>query len=123
MTVPKNRERLAGRDLQKGIIELARRHGWIAAHFTAVRTDHGWRVPVAADGKGFPDLILVRDRLIAAEVKGDGDTLRPEQKRWHSALLIAGVEAHVWTPALWLDGTIESVLASRERCEELGDGD
>src|SRR5690606_644046 len=98
MTVPKNRQRLSGRDLQKGIIELARRHGWIAAHFTAVRTEHGWRVPVAADGKGFPDLILVRDRLVAVEVKGDGDQLRPDQKRWLAALRISGVEAHVWTP-------------------------
>jgi len=122
VTVPKGRERLSGRDLQKGIIELARRHGWIAAHFTAVRTEHGWRVPVAADGKGFPDLVLVRDRLVAAEVKGDGDTLRPEQRRWLSAMRLAGVEAHVWTPALWLDGTIELVLSSRDR-QEPADGD
>jgi len=123
MTVPKGRERLSGGPLQKEIIKQARLAGWIVAHFTAVRTEHGWRVPVAADGKGFPDLVLVRDRLIAAEVKGDGDSLRPDQRKWLAALRLAGVEAHVWTPALWLDGTIESVLASRERCEELGDGD
>ena len=113
MTVPKGRERLAGRDLQKGIIERARRAGWIVAHFTAVRTEYGWRVPVAADGKGFPDLVLVRDRLIAVEVKGDGDSLRPDQRRWLAAMRLAGVEAHVWTPRDWHDGTVDAVLAAR----------
>ncbi len=68
---------------------------------------------MAADGKGFPDLVLVRDRLIAAEIKGDGDTLRAEQKRWHSALLLAGVETYVWTPRSWLDGEIEKILTRR----------
>ena len=113
MTVPQSRERISGKKLQAGIIDTARRLGWICAHFTAVKTDFGWRVPVAADGKGFPDLILVRDRLIAVEVKGDGDTLKPEQKRWQAALRMANVEYHVFTPAMWITGEIEEILNRR----------
>ena len=113
MTVPKSRERISGQKLQKGIIDLAHRYGFIAAHFTAVKTDYGWRVPVSADGRGFPDLIMVRERLIAVEVKGDGDTLRPDQKRWQAALRMANVEYHVFTPAMWVDGTIEAILSRR----------
>lgn len=113
MTVPKTRQRLSGKALQKGVIELARRHGWLVAHFTAVKTEFGWRVPVAADGKGWPDLMLVRDRLIAAEIKGDGDSLRPDQKRWQAALALAGIETYVWTPSSWLEGHVEEVLTRR----------
>lgn len=113
VTVPKSRERLSGQKLQKGVIELARRQGWLVAHFTAVKTEFGWRVPVAADGKGWPDLVLVRDRLIAAEIKGDGDSLRADQVRWQSALMLAGVETYVWTPRAWIEGEIEEILTHR----------
>ncbi len=41
MTVPKNRERLSGTALQKEIIKLGRRQGWLVAHFTAVKTEFG----------------------------------------------------------------------------------
>lgn len=51
------------------IIELARILGWRVAHFRPAQTRHGWRTPVAADGKGFPDLVLVRERVIYAELK------------------------------------------------------
>lgn len=113
MTVPKGRVRIAGKALQKAIIDLAHRQGFLVAHFTAVKTEFGWRVPVAADGKGWPDLVLVRDRLIAAEIKGDGDSLSAEQKRWQAALGLAGVETYVWTPRSWLEGDVERVLTHR----------
>jgi hypothetical protein len=45
-------------------------YGWRAAHFRPARTAKGWRTPVAADGAGFPDLVLVRrTRIVAAELK------------------------------------------------------
>lgn len=104
---------LRGRPLQKGIIDLARRMGWRCAHFPPVQTERGWRTPVAADGKGWPDLLLVRERVLVAEVKGDGDRLSAEQQTWITAFHMAGIEAYVWTPALWLDGTVEAVLRRR----------
>ena len=110
-----SREPLRGRELQKGIIDLARRLGWRVAHTPPVLTKHGWRTAVAADGKGFPDLLLVRERCVVAEVKGDGDYLKPEQSAWLTAFRMAGIEAYVWTPVLWLDGTIEEALRARRR--------
>jgi hypothetical protein len=114
MTVPKGRDRINGRNLQKSIIPLARLKGWRIAHFPPVKTDRGWRVPVGADGKGWPDLMLARDRVIAVEIKGDGDSLRPEQSEWLTAFRLAGIEAYVWRPRDWLDGTIDEILSSRD---------
>jgi VRR-NUC domain-containing protein len=104
---------LRGRPLQKAIIELARQLGWRVAHFPPVETQRGWRVPVAADGKGFPDLILVRERIIVAEIKGDGDRLTPEQDNWLHAFRMAGISTYTWTPAEWREGIIEGMLRSR----------
>ena len=76
--------------------------GWKRAHFRPARTAHGWRTPVAADGAGFPDLILVRgDRLLAAELKTESGTLTPAQSEWLEALAAAGMETFVWRPDDW----------------------
>jgi hypothetical protein len=45
---------------QSVVIEVARLAGWRVAHFRAARTVKGWKVPVTADGAGWPDLVLVR---------------------------------------------------------------
>lgn len=107
---------MRGKELQAAIIDLAHTYGWKVAHFQSVlatRKDGSasWRTPVAADGKGFPDLFLVRKRrAIAIEVKGDGDSLREEQQEWLSALVGAGVEAYVATAKDWRDGRLEALL-------------
>lgn len=108
---------MSGRDLQKSIIDLAHLYRWRVAHFTSVlatRKDGSasWRTPVAADGRGFPDLFLVRgDRAVAIEVKGSGDTLKPEQEAWGLALMAAGIDVMVAHPRDWYDGTIGDFLA------------
>ncbi len=104
---------LRGRPLQKGIIEVARRFGWKVAHTPPIQTERGWRTAVAADGKGFPDLLMVRERVLVAEIKGDGDRLTEEQAAWIAAFASAGVEAHVWTPKDWREGRVEEALARR----------
>lgn len=114
------REILRGKPLQKAIVAEARRQGWLVAHFYAVETtNRGWVTPVAADGKGFPDLLLVRDRVIAIEVKGDGDRMSPDQVKWQQAFSMAqGTQFVVATPAKWRDGTIDEILRAREVMEE-----
>ena len=53
------------------------------------------------DGKGFPDLLLLRGRkLILRELKA-GAELTPEQEAWLRAFSDASVDASVWTPADW----------------------
>jgi hypothetical protein len=101
-----------GRELQHAVIDMARRLGWKVAHTPPVSTDRGWRTAVAADGKGFPDLLLVRDRVIVVEIKGT-DRLRPEQREWLTAFRMAGVPAYVWTPKEWASGDVERVLRAR----------
>jgi hypothetical protein len=106
-------------ELQANVIELARLLGWLVAHFRSVPVKRGNRVvhmtPVQADGAGWPDLVLVRDRLLAVELKQDRRYPSPEQRLWLDALGLAGVETHVWRPAQWLDGTIEAVLRQRRQ--------
>jgi hypothetical protein len=67
---------------------------------------------VQADGVGFPDLILVKGpRLLAVELKRE--LLKPgeEQILWLDAFArVPGVEAYVWIPSEWLDGTIAKIL-------------
>lgn len=77
------------RDWQRDIIRLARTLGWKVAHFRPAQTSKGWRTSVAADGAGFPDLILVRDRLIAAELKNEKGRVTEEQAEWIAALEVA----------------------------------
>lgn len=103
---------MRGKALQKAAVDLARLRGWRVAHFTAVTDSRGFhRTPVAADGKGFPDLLLVRDKVLAIEVKGDGDRIRPEQEEWLEAFREAGVQTMILTPRLYREGILDKVLA------------
>jgi hypothetical protein len=80
------------------VIELARLFRWRVAHFRPAQTRHGWRTPVQADGKGFPDLVLVRDRVIFAELKSDSGRVNDDQAAWLGDLMLAGAETHTWRP-------------------------
>lgn len=97
---------------QATVIDAAHLQGWRVAHFRPAMTSSGWRTPVAADGKGFPDLVLVRDRVVFAELKGSSGQVRPDQRQWLDALQAAGVEAYCWRPRDWDE--IERTLARRE---------
>jgi hypothetical protein len=91
------------RNFQGAVIDAARALGWTVAHFRAARTAHGWRTPVEADGKGFPDLCLVRDRVVFVELKRAKGKLTREQAAWVTKLRWAGAEVYVWRPADWDD--------------------
>jgi hypothetical protein len=98
------------RELQSAVIQLARLFGWRVAHFRPAITSKGWRTPVEADGAGFPDLVLARDRILYAELKSDRGRLTEAQLEWQAAIEHAGGEHHVWTPEHWADGTIDRAL-------------
>src|SRR5262245_27573014 len=58
------------------VIQLAQVCGWRVAHFRPARTAHGWRTAVRGEGKGFPDLLLVRgEELLVAELKVGRNTM------------------------------------------------
>lgn len=84
---------------QRQVIDLAHLFGWKVAHFRPAQTTKGWRTPVAADGAGWPDLVLVRERIIACELKRETGKLAPAQQEWLDALTAAGAETHVWRPS------------------------
>jgi hypothetical protein len=110
MRKPKTLEK----DFQKQVLDYAKIYGWRRAHFRKVRVQRAngsvyWETPVAADGKGFPDLVLVRDTVIlVAELKVPGNATSPEQQAWLDAFGKGGALVYVWYPEHW--PVIERVL-------------
>lgn len=91
------------------VIKLAGHRRWRVAHFRPAQTKKGWRTAVQGDGKGFPDLLLIReDVIIVAELKVGRNKVTSEQTAWLQAFDWAGVKPYVWTPADWPE--IERVL-------------
>jgi hypothetical protein len=69
--------------------------------------------PIAYDGKGFPDLVGVRERIIFVECKGLYRPLEPAQEGWRDRLTVAGAEWYRWDQRDLEDGTVTRVLAKR----------
>ena len=92
------------------VIELARWHGWLAAHFRPGMDRHGkWKTAVQGDGVGFPDCVLIKPgRVIFAELKAAKGKVTPEQEVWLQAAKNAGIEAYCWRPSMIEE--IEGVL-------------
>jgi hypothetical protein len=107
--------RIRETDFQSAVIEAAQFLGWRVAHFRAGRTANGWRTPVAGDGAGFPDLVLVRGpRLVVAELKSHRGQVTSRQQLWLDDLVaVPGIEVHVWRPDDWTQ--IENTLRHETR--------
>lgn len=89
---------------QAQVLALAKLCGWRVAHFRPAMTQSGrWVTPVQADGKGFPDLVLVRGGvLLVVELKAERGRLSDEQAAWLTAFRgVPGVRVEVWRPADW----------------------
>lgn len=99
-----------GKALQKSVIDMAHLYHWHAVHNPTVQTPQGWRTALAADSKGFPDLLLFRERIVAIEIKGDGDSLKPDQLEWRDRIQRAGIEWYDVRPADWPD-KVKEILA------------
>lgn len=102
--------------LQDAVIELAQLLGYLVAHFRPALTARGWRTPVQGNGRGFPDLVLVRPgRVIYAELKAHAGTVSPDQQVWLDRLRGGGAEVYLWRPRHWLSGEIEATLRATVR--------
>ena len=104
-------------ELQQAVIDFAHLLGWRVAHFRPAQNSRGgWRTPVSADGAGFPDLVLARNReVVIAELKSQVGRLRPEQTEWLAALAAIDpadrrLRTFVWRPSDWFDGSIAEAL-------------
>ncbi len=93
----------------KAVLSLAKLNGWRTAHFRPAQTKRGnWVTAVQGDGKGFPDLVMVRLRggLIFAELKRDSSSkTTPDQDVWIKDLTDIEyqssfvVRVYVWRPS------------------------
>lgn len=111
------------------VIDLSRVLGWRSLVIRPARTKHGWVTPVAGDGKGWPDITLVRARdrrLVFAELKREiGGIVSDDQEAWLDELRaiavtfdrkaspeilqrVTQIEAFVWRPSDLRDPIEES---------------
>ena len=92
-------------DFLDWLIDLARLYRWRCAHFRPARIVkngvESWRTAVSADGRGFPDVLLIREGdIIVAELKSEKGKLSPEQEEWLQEFARNPiVRAYVWRPA------------------------
>lgn len=87
-------------EFQQQIIDTARLLGWKAYHtFDSRRSE-----------PGFPDLVLVRDRIVYLEVKSETGRVSAEQGEWLAAINAAGGSALVVRPSQW-----DEIVASLKR--------
>lgn len=93
---------LLERDWQRQVTDLAEHLGWMWCHFRPARTEQGWRTPVAGPGgRGFPDLVMWRERVIYAELKTERGKVAGSQRMVLLGLRAAGAEVYLWRPSDW----------------------
>ncbi len=109
------KQKVSEADWERTLVQLARLNGWKVAGFRTAQVGKSWQTPVRHDAKGWPDLVLVRDRVMFVELKTDTGRLSKEQDAWIRMLEEAGQEVYVWRPSDW-DAVVE-VLRGR-----IGDG-
>jgi len=86
--------KLTEKQFQEQVIDLAHIYHWKVAHFRPAQTSKGWRTPVGADGKGFPDLVLARKgQVLFIELKSDDGKVTEEQREWLNEL-----DGILWRP-------------------------
>lgn len=84
------------RELQTEVIRIAKAYNW-EVYFT---------FDSRLSPRGFPDLVLVRERVIFAELKTETGRLSKEQIKWRKKLLEANAEYYLWREEDLLDITM-----------------
>lgn len=107
--------KVSERAFQRAVIRLAEANGWRVAHFRPGMNSRGaWTTAMSGSrARGFPDLVLLRERIVFAELKGEKGRPTPDQTEWIRDLLRANVEAHLWRPSDW--SSIEAILGRTRR--------
>ena len=85
---------ISERQFQAQIVGLAELRGWLVYHTWNSRHSTA----------GFPDLVLVREYVIFAEIKTEKGKLTAEQEAWIEAIQKAqnyNLRAYVWKPSDW----------------------
>ncbi|GGK31982.1 hypothetical protein GCM10010124_25940 [Pilimelia terevasa] len=102
--------------LQTAVLDLAARLHLRVAHFRPALVGGRWMTPVAADGAGWPDLVIVGARgVLYRELKAARGRLSAAQRTWLDALAEAGCDARVWTPDDWQDRRVLAEMAAIAR--------
>ena len=92
--------KLTEKQWQGQIVQFAKLKGWHVYHtWMSIRSQ-----------PGFPDLVLVRDRVLFVEVKSETGKLTEAQQGWQDALFSARAEFYVWRPSDW-DEVHETLLS------------
>lgn len=87
-------------EFQRQIIQLAELHHWRVGHFHDSRRQVRPGVMVGDKyAAGIPDLVLVRERVIWAELKAEKGRISISQRLWLSDLARAGAEVYLWRPS------------------------
>jgi len=85
-------------DFQRQVVTIATLYRWRFFHPTPGFGRGHWATQYLASGPGFPDLVLVGDGVIFAELKNETGKLTEGQHGWGDALTDAGAEYYVWRP-------------------------
>lgn len=94
MTTPTLAGSMRERELQTGVLSLARLMGLLVYHTYDSRRSQ----------PGFPDLVIVGPRgVLYRELKTINGRVSPDQQKWLAALQRAGQDAGVWRPDQWPD--------------------
>lgn len=102
-------------ELQRLVVDAATYGGWRVAHFPPSRSHRGGHLTAGAydSVRGWPDLLLVRDRVLVLELKSARGRVTPDQAAWLDAFTIAGITCRVIRPAD-LDALVDELLARPE---------
>ncbi len=96
-------EKISEKEFMAEVTKLAKQNGWKVYHTYNSRKSEA----------GFPDLVLLRDRIVVAELKTSDGRLTAAQENWLQAFSDAGVERYVWRPDYWPE--IVRVLSLNQR--------
>ena len=77
------------KQFQSHLVKYARSCGWLVYHTYDSRKSE----------PGFPDLVLVRDRVLFRELKSEKGRLTKAQEAWADKLIVAGANYAVWRPS------------------------
>jgi hypothetical protein len=93
------------KQLQSQVTQLAKLYGWRLYHPAVSQFSE----------PGFPDCVLVRERVLWRELKTDKGRLTVAQSDWLTALRHAGQDAAVWREEDLRNGVITQELSASWR--------